>query len=183
MLLMINKNPGAYFFFYLTSVVGMDEQFVQRVVSGTVDPTFVRDIKNCEWDKDKRVLTTSEDAHNEKLEEMEKVVWYMDAYGDNVFDMSKKEKGKKFSALELEDLHAANLVKTASKKTVWSVKRRAPHHQMVWHRRQAMSGKERHVRSCWICCVRLRYLQRIRAHNPWIRRPVLGAATLMMTCP
>ena len=95
MLLMINKNPGAYFFFILTSVVGMDEQFVQRVVSGTVDPTFVRDIKNCEWDKEKRVLTTSEDAHNEKLEEMEKAAWYTDAYGDNVFDMSKKEKGKK----------------------------------------------------------------------------------------
>jgi hypothetical protein len=116
MLLMINKNPGAFLFFYLTSVVGMDEQFVHRVVSGTVDPTFVREIKNCKWDKEDLVLTTSEDAHNEKLEEMEKAAWYTDAYGDNVFDMSKKEKGKKFSASELEDLHAVNSVKTASKK-------------------------------------------------------------------
>ena len=53
MLLMINKNPGAYFFFYLTSMVERDKQFMQRVVSGTVDPTFIRDIKNCEWDKEK----------------------------------------------------------------------------------------------------------------------------------
>jgi hypothetical protein len=116
MLLMINKNPGAFFFYYLTTVIGMDEQFVQKVVSGTIDPTLVREIKDCEWDKEKRVLTTPKDAHNAKLEEMEKAAWYKDAYGENGFDMSKKEKGKKFSALELEDLHAANSVKMASKK-------------------------------------------------------------------
>jgi hypothetical protein len=116
MLLMINKNPGAFFYYYFTTVVGMEEQFVHRVVSSTIDPTFVREIKNCEWDKDKRVLTTPEDAHNAKLEAMEQAAWYKDAYGENVFDMSKKERSTKFSAMELEDLHAANSVKTASKK-------------------------------------------------------------------
>ncbi len=117
MLLMLNKNPGAFLFFYLSTVVGMEEQFVRRVVSGTIDPTFVREIRNCKWDREAFVLTTSEDAQNEKLEAMDKAAWYTDAYGDNVFDMSKKEKGKKFSALELEDLHAVNSVKTASKQT------------------------------------------------------------------
>ena len=31
MILMINKNPGAFFFYYLTTVIGMDEQFVLLV--------------------------------------------------------------------------------------------------------------------------------------------------------
>jgi hypothetical protein len=112
---MINKNPAAFFQYYLTTVAGMEEQFVGRVVSGSMDPTFVREIHNCKWDKETGVLTTPGDEEAEKLEAMEKAAWYKDAYGDNVFDLSKKEKGKKFSAAELEDLHAANSVKTASR--------------------------------------------------------------------
>ena len=115
MLGMINKNPAAFLQHYLTTVAGMDEQFVGKVVSGSMDPTFVREITHCTWDKETWVLTTPADAEAEKLEAMEKAAWYKDAYGDNVFDLSKKEKGKRFSATELEDLHAENSVKTASK--------------------------------------------------------------------
>ena len=46
---------------------------------------------------------------------MENAAWYKDVFGDNVFDMSKKEKTKKMSAAELEDFHAEHSVKTASK--------------------------------------------------------------------
>jgi len=112
---MINKNPAAYFFYYLTTASDMDEQFVRKVVAGSIDPTFVREVVNCTWDKETRVLTTPEDAEAEKLAAMEEAAWYKDAYGDNVFDLSKKDKGKRFSAAELEDLHAANSVKTVSK--------------------------------------------------------------------
>jgi hypothetical protein len=112
---MINKNPAAYLFYYLTTVSEMDEQFVRKVVAGSIDPTFVREVANCTWEKETRVLTTPEDAEAEKLAAMEEAAWYKDAYGDNVFDLSKTDKGKKFSAAELEDLHAANSVKTASK--------------------------------------------------------------------
>jgi hypothetical protein len=115
MLGMINKNPAAFFFYYLTTVSGMDEQFVRKVVAGSIDPTFVREVTNCTWEKENRVLTTPEDAEAEKLAAMEEAAWYKDAYGDNVFDLSKKDKGKRFSAVELEDLHAVNSVKTASK--------------------------------------------------------------------
>ena len=113
---MINKNPAAFFQYYFTTVAGMDEQFVGKVLSGSMDPTFVREIHQCKWDKEKWILITPGDAEAEKLEAMEKAAWYKDAYGDNVFDLSKKDKGKKFSAAELEDLHAENSVKTASRK-------------------------------------------------------------------
>jgi hypothetical protein len=105
-LLMINKNPGAFFLYYLTTVAEMDEPFMRKVVSGSIDPTFGREIEQCKWDKETRVLTTSEYEEKEKLEAMEWAAWYKDAYGEKVFDMSKKEKRKKFSAMELEDLHA-----------------------------------------------------------------------------
>ena len=38
---MINKNPAAFLQYYLSSVAGMDEQFVRKVVAGSIDPTFV----------------------------------------------------------------------------------------------------------------------------------------------
>jgi hypothetical protein len=40
------------------------------------------------------VLTTPQDEENEKLVAMESAAWYKDASGENVFDMSKREKTK-----------------------------------------------------------------------------------------
>ncbi len=68
---MNKNNPGAFFLYYLTTVFGMDEQFVQKVVSETINPTFVSEIGNCKWDKATRVLTMPEDAENVKLEEID----------------------------------------------------------------------------------------------------------------
>jgi hypothetical protein len=115
MLLMINKNPGAYLYYYLASEAKMDEAFVRAVVVGTIDPFFVREIDACNWDSETRVLTTPQDVANEKSAAMESAAWYKDVFGENVFDMSKKEAPKKMSAAELEDLHAEHSVKTATK--------------------------------------------------------------------
>jgi hypothetical protein len=93
----------------------MDTDFVSRVVIGCFDPILVHDIDNCKWDAVSRIITTPQDEENEKLAAMESAAWYKDAFGDNVFDMSKKEKPKKLSAREMEDLHAEHSVKTAGK--------------------------------------------------------------------
>jgi hypothetical protein len=115
MILMMNKNPGAYLYYYLVSEAKMDEDFVRKVIGGTIDPIFVREIDGCNWNAETRVLTTPQDVENEKSAAMESAAWYKDVFGDNVFDLSKKEKPKKMSAAELEDLHAEHSVKTATK--------------------------------------------------------------------
>ena len=115
MVLMINKNSAAYCYYFLTTVAGMDSEFISRVVIGCFDPILVRDIDNCQWDAETRVLTTPQDEENEKLAAMESAAWYKDAFGENVFNMSKKEKRKKLSASEMEDLHAEHSVRTAGK--------------------------------------------------------------------
>lgn len=115
MVLMMNKNSAAYCYYYLTTVAEMDIDFVASVVKGCFDPLLVCDIDNCKWEEESRVLTTPQDEENEKLAAMESAAWYKDAFGDNVFDLRKKEKAKKLSASEMEDLHAEHSVKTVGK--------------------------------------------------------------------
>jgi hypothetical protein len=117
MILMMNKNSAAYCYYYLTTVGKMDEKFTTQVIKGCFDPVLVRGIDSCQWDEATRVLTTPQDAENEKLAAMESAAWYKDAFGDNVFDLSKKEQTKKLSMKEMEDLHAEHSVKTAGKQT------------------------------------------------------------------
>ena len=59
-LLMINKNLGAYLFYYLTTVAKMKQELVKTVIKATIDPTFTNDIDNCNWDEVKLVLATSQ---------------------------------------------------------------------------------------------------------------------------
>jgi hypothetical protein len=94
----------------------MDSEFTARVIRGCFDPVLVREIDSCQWNEETRVLTTPQDEENERLAAMESAAWYKDAFGANVFDMSKKEKPKQMSASEMEDLHAEHSVKTAGKK-------------------------------------------------------------------
>jgi hypothetical protein len=115
MILMMNKYSAAYSYYYLTTVGKMDSDFTAQVIKGCFDPVLVRAIDDCQWDEATRVLTTPQDAENEKLAAMESAAWYKDAFGDNVFDMSKKEQSKKLSLREMEDLHAEHSVKTAGK--------------------------------------------------------------------
>ena len=115
-LLMINKNPGAYLFYYLTTVAKMEQELVKTVIKVTIDPTFTNDIDNCTWDEVKLVLATPQEAENKKMAVMEKAAWYKDAYGENVFDMNKQEKKKQISSVELEDLRAEPSVKTVTMK-------------------------------------------------------------------
>ena len=116
MMLMMNKNSTAYCYYYLTTVANMDPEFTARVIRGCFDPVLVQVIVECKWDAETRVLTTPQDEENERLAAMESAAWYKDAFGGNVFDMSKKEKAKQLSAMEMEDLHAEHSVKTAGKK-------------------------------------------------------------------
>jgi hypothetical protein len=94
----------------------MDSGFTARVIRGCFDPVLVQAIDSCQWNEETRVLTTPQDEENERLAAMESAAWYKDAFGANVFDMSKKERPKQLSSSQLEDLHAEHSVKTAGKK-------------------------------------------------------------------
>ena len=89
-ILMINKNPAAYFYFYFTTVAKMEEELVKKVVKATIDPSFTNEVDNCKWDEEKLVLTTPQDEENAKAAMLEQAAWYKDAFGENAFDMSKK---------------------------------------------------------------------------------------------
>jgi len=115
-LLMINKNPAAYFFYYFTTVAKMEKELVKKVVKSTIDPMFMSEVDQCKWDAEKLVLTTPQDEENERNASLEQAAWYKDAFGENAFDMSKKEKKRQMGEEELEDLHADCSVKTVTKK-------------------------------------------------------------------
>jgi hypothetical protein len=116
MVLMINKNPAAFFYFYLTTVGKMDEALVKKVIKSTMDPSFTNELDNCKWDPEKLLLTTPQDEEAAKVAALEQAAWYKDAFGGTAFDMSKKEKRRQLGASELEDLHAECSVKTVTKK-------------------------------------------------------------------
>ena len=94
----------------------MDADWSQKVTRSTIDPVFTNEVDACKWDAEKLVLTTPQDEENAKAAALEQAAWYKDAFGENAFDLSKKEKKKQLGAKELEDLHAECSVKTVSKK-------------------------------------------------------------------
>eukprot|EP00956_Cyclotella_meneghiniana_P000636 scaffold685_cov48-Cyclotella_meneghiniana.AAC.2 len=105
MMLMINKNPAAYFFYYLRDVGKVDPEFLMKMLDKVMDPTLMKEIEKCKWDVKELVLTTPQDEENAKTMSIEKAAWYKDEVGESLFDMAEKEK-KEFSSKEqLEDLY------------------------------------------------------------------------------
>ena len=105
MMLMINKNPAAFFFYYLRDVAKVDAGFLKVLLEKTMDPTLVKDIDKCKWDAVAKVLTSPQDEENERMAVIEKAAWYKDEFGGSLFEMGGKEK-KEFSTREqLEDLY------------------------------------------------------------------------------
>ena len=116
MMLMINKNPAAYFYYYLQDKAKIDGEWLMDVLKGTMDPILVDDIEKCSWDSEKLILTTPQDEENAKLAAMENAAWYKDEFGGNVFDMEDKEK-KEFSTKEqMEDLYEEKSFQTVTRK-------------------------------------------------------------------
>jgi hypothetical protein len=117
MLLMMNKNAAAYLVNFLVSEAKMDADFVSRMVRAVMDPGLVNAIDQCTWDKETRVLTTPEDAENERMDKLEEAAWYKDEFGDHMVDTSRKEK-KKFAGKEaLDELNCDYSFKSVHYKT------------------------------------------------------------------
>ena len=115
MLLMINKNPAAYFYYYLRDVAKLDADWLVEVISKSFEPMLVRDIDKCKWEASGCVLTTPEDEVNAQAAALEKAAWYIDEFGGSMFDMGEKEK-KEFSSKEqLEDLYEDKSFQTVTK--------------------------------------------------------------------
>eukprot|EP00956_Cyclotella_meneghiniana_P026325 scaffold56619_cov40-Cyclotella_meneghiniana.AAC.2 len=116
MMLMINKNPAAYFYYYLQDKAKINGEWLMEVLKGTMDPILVDEIGKCSWDSEKLILTTPQDEENAKLAVMENAARYKDEFGGNVFDMDDKEK-KEFSTKEqMEDLYEEKSYQTVTRK-------------------------------------------------------------------
>lgn len=116
MMLMINKNPAAYFYFYMKDVVKWDAAFLEGLLGKVMDPTLVKEVPKCKWEASTWVLTTPQDEANAKLAAIESAAWYKDEFGENIVDMEGKEKKAYSSKEQLEELYDEKSHKTVSKK-------------------------------------------------------------------
>eukprot|EP00956_Cyclotella_meneghiniana_P034609 scaffold106721_cov50-Cyclotella_meneghiniana.AAC.1 len=105
MMLMINKNPAAFFFYYLRDVGKVDPEWLMTLLDKVMDPTLMKEIDKCTWDVKELVLTTPQDVENAKTVSIEKAAWYKDELGESLFDMAEKEKKEFATKEQLEDLY------------------------------------------------------------------------------
>eukprot|EP00956_Cyclotella_meneghiniana_P037290 scaffold136591_cov39-Cyclotella_meneghiniana.AAC.1 len=105
MMLMINKNPAAFLFYYLRDVGKVDPEWLMTLSDKVMDPTLMKEIDKCTWDVKELVLTTPQDVENAKTVSIEKAAWYKDELGESLFDMAEKDKKEFATKEQLEDLY------------------------------------------------------------------------------
>jgi hypothetical protein len=82
MVLMMNKNFPAYIGNVLKDQ-GLPEGFLFELVKQLCCPVMVSEINQCTWDSDTGSLTTKQDAEsNINEEDLEKALWFKDAFAD-----------------------------------------------------------------------------------------------------
>ena len=117
MVVMMNKQMGAYIFYYLTTVAMLPESFVQALINKSVDPGLLHNIKDCEWDKEKRIITTAQElAEDKKQKEYSKATWYQDAVSKYSGSGNDKKKGGQSNYAAPEAMY--NLDEEKSVKTI-----------------------------------------------------------------
>ena len=94
---MMNKIVAA-FLYNMMRGWDMDEQYIEKLLSATVDPELVADMDNCHWDVKTNTLRTPKDEENEKQKDIEESAWYNSDYVSQLTKTTKKK--KKFVAQE-----------------------------------------------------------------------------------
>ena len=51
MVAMMNKQAVVYLYHYLIDIMGIDKDFVQRLLLGSLCPTLVHEVLRCKWNK------------------------------------------------------------------------------------------------------------------------------------
>ena len=115
MVIMMNKNISAFVMHYLRDYGGVIEEVAKRLVRATTDPEKCSQIAECEWDKEKCILTTKEDKEAEDMQEMEAAAWYIDELGEHM-EGDKKGKKKWAAKEELEDMNCDQSFKSVHNK-------------------------------------------------------------------
>jgi uncharacterized membrane protein YgcG len=116
MLLMMQKNTVAYYWFYLKEETNLGEQLIANVIRASMDLILLNGIDKCVWDKEHWILSTPEDAENKKLKAMEEAAWYNDEFGEHMVDLSRKEKREYANKEALAELHGDHSYKSIHQK-------------------------------------------------------------------
>ena len=112
MVKMMNKHLPAYLTFYLAKV-GLDKEFVRRLLARACCPMLMHEIGDCEWNEEKKELTTKKEKEDqEDSEDIESAAWYCDDVGDHMLDKKKKSKRQYAAPESLYDLDGEQSVKT-----------------------------------------------------------------------
>ena len=65
---------------------------IDAVLGKTMDPTLMPEIKKCNWDNEKMILSTPDDAENDKKTKMEETAWYVDIFSDGDMETVAKRR-------------------------------------------------------------------------------------------
>lgn len=73
---MMGKHVPGYIYWYLTDIVKMDEDVVNRLLDKTMNPAKIADAQFCQWDRETYTITTpSEEEENHVEEELAAQPW------------------------------------------------------------------------------------------------------------
>ena len=108
---MMNKNLGAFLNFKLKEE-GLNGGFVDNLLKASIDPQLLHTMNVCKWDKATQVMSTPDDAAEEKDRDIENAAWYKDEFGSHMKDKGRKEKRTYAAPEQLFDLDGAHLVNT-----------------------------------------------------------------------
>ena len=118
MVAMMNKQLPAYLTFYLDDL-GMDKDFIRKLLTRACFPELMHEINSCEWDKETKVLTTSvEKEERENSADIESAAWYRDEVGEHMVDNKKNSKRQYAAAEALYNLDGDQSVKKIVRGTI-----------------------------------------------------------------
>jgi hypothetical protein len=116
MMLMLHKNSAAYLWNYLQTETKLGVKLITDLIRASMDPILVNGMSSCKWEREHWILTTPEDAENEKLKAMEDAAWYNDEFGNHMVDVSRKEKVEYASKEAMAELHCDHSYKSIHQK-------------------------------------------------------------------
>ena len=70
---MMNNQLPAYLTFYLDDL-GMDKDFIRKLLTRACCPELIHEIYSCQWDKETKVLTTPGEEEDEKIMQILRVL-------------------------------------------------------------------------------------------------------------
>ena len=95
----INKCPPAYLYYYLQEH-HIPEEFLVRLIGGSMDPILCQQIQACKWDAEKKTLKMPDDGERAVAKSMSEAAWYNDEFGEHMNNEKQRKAPEEFASEE-----------------------------------------------------------------------------------